>query len=171
MSLLGVERTDPNLPESYFDPVPLGQFYQRDLPEWIHSPPEEGAILPFPFLSLTNYAHLHQPYHQLPTALGDGVGEQLIRPSAFNAWVNENPFLEAWIRGGEIPEDTANIDSLKDIGYRWILWHLPSKDKYPETWERWKSDTGKLTAIVGQPVHEEERLVVWDLETLTEKGE
>ncbi len=159
-----VQHGDPNLPTSPLDPSARGFWFDRNLPDWVQQPHESGAVLVFPFPSVQNHAHRFRPYHGLPTAMGDGVGEPLIRPESFNALLSQNRFLAAWAAGQEPPQDAAALDRIREMGFRWILWVLPDPKAHPEHSARWRGEAHQLEPLLGVPNVQEDTLLVWDLD-------
>jgi hypothetical protein len=163
LTLSAVQHGDPNLPTSPLDPTAQGFWFDRNLPDWVQEPQEAGAVLVFPFPSVQNHAHRFRPFHGLPTAMGDGVGEPLIRPQSFNARISENRFLAAWAKGQEPPLDEAALEQVRTMGFRWILWVLPNPATHPEESARWRGEAHRLEPLLGQPEVQENTLLVWDL--------
>ena len=130
-----VNAGDPSIPASSWDPQPRGPFFHLDLPEWILHPPESGAILEFPMAGVANSAPLYAPFHQLPTAHGDGIREAHIRPRAFEESLSGNAILSAWARGENPPIAEEALSQLHTLGFRHILVHTP-RDPEPSLSER-----------------------------------
>jgi len=164
LSLAALEMGNPNLPDSPLDPGPAESFYERDLPTWVTTPHAQGGVLIFPLRDVQNYSHMLTPFHGLPTALGDGVGEPLIRPESFNDRISKNALLKAWSESKEVPDSAREgLDDLRASGFRWLLWILPDEERFPEERALWRSRAANLDPLLGQPDHEESTLVVWDL--------
>ena len=154
------QKGDPSIPASSWDPEPHGHFFKLELPDWIQSPPESGAMLEFPMSAVANSAPLYAPFHQLPTAHGDGIREAHIRPKAFEERVRSNPILAAWARGS-LPQITDEpLDELYRLGFRHIVIHTD-----PSGFSASSQEEGALVsrfqAAIGPPTHEESRLRVF----------
>ena len=164
LSMTAMETGNPNLPDSPLDPAPAEQFFAKELPTWVTTPHAQGGVLIFPLRDVQNYSHMLTPFHGLPTALGDGVGEPLIRPESFNDRIAKNPLLQSWSKSEEVPRSAMEgLDDLRASGFRWLLWILPDADRFPEERALWRSRAANLDPLLGQPDHEESTLVVWDL--------
>ena len=155
-----VQAGDPSIPSSAWDPEPHGHFFRLELPQWVQNPPESGALLEFPMARVANAAPLYAPFHQLPTAHGDGIREAHIRPSAFETGLNENPILSAWANG-EVPSfDSDSLSQLHSLGFRHILVHTNRSGQLAFGREE-EVLLSRLRTALGPPVHEEPALRVF----------
>jgi hypothetical protein len=153
---------DSTLPTSVWDPAPQGRFFAFNLPEWMKNPPESGALLEFPMAEVANAAPLYAPFHQLPTAHGDGVREAHIRPSDFQPTTQGNRLFSSWAQNLLPDVDPQSVAAMLDLGFRYILVHKsPEADSAIS--ERTQGIVRRLEAGLGKAVHTEETLLVFDL--------
>lgn len=151
---------DPSIPASPWDPEPQGHFYQLEVPEWMETPKAPGALLEFPMSRVANAAPLFSPFHQLPTAHGDGIRERHIRPRAFEDSLQKNPILSAWAQG-EVPNfSPESLAELHNMGFRYILVHTERSTERSALHQQ-QALLRQLQATVGSPEHQEAALSVF----------
>jgi len=151
---------DPTIPSSVWDPEPMGNFYAFELPEWMADPPQEGGILEFPMGEIANTAPLWAPYHQLPTAHGDGVREIHIRPPDFESNVRNNRMFSSWAQNLMPDVDSESLEELYTLGFRFVLVHQ-DRETDPANNNRLGQILGRLETGIGSPIHREDALTVF----------
>ncbi len=151
---------------SPLDPVRKGVFFSAEVPDWIREGGRTGAMIPFPLhlapmTPAEPVLHHYVAYSGLPSLVGDAASAHDIRPAAFNERVANNPFLAAWDEGS-VPQSTDGLDTLREQGLRWVTWNVPPADHASRP--DWEREALRMSAILGEPVRVEDRLIVWDLQ-------
>ena len=158
-----VSEGDPSIPISPFDPTPGAHYFQRHIPGWFRDAPSEGAVIDHPLRESANIAPLHATYHQLPTVIGDGAHEATIRPASFEEHTAESLLLSSWASGEVLRTSDQDRRRLSRGGYRWLAWHLPNPSLYPTLHDEALDEVEAAKELLGAPIHEERRLVVFSL--------
>jgi|GEM_PF-2343298 len=153
-----VEHGDPSIPAHHLDPAPKGAFFDPNVPDWMLQKKAKGPLLEFPLHELANASFLYGPFHQQPTAHGDGIRAPHIRPQQFEKRVLHNPILTAWTTGRLPKVDSKAVEAIYAMGFRHVVIHKSEQDPAGSL-----AYIQRFTAMIGTPSHNGTRLAVFDL--------